>query len=58
MRNCKFSLRGAEALLSKINDIYCEVSFVELYDGQPMASTIVSFLDAHGFALTGISIYP
>lgn len=47
-------LRGAEAILPYVDAIYCEVSFVELYERQPKASTIVSFLDRHGFALSGV----
>ena len=47
-------LRGAEKLLSQCDAIYCEVSFVELYEQQPMASAIVSFLDLHGFTLSGV----
>jgi FkbM family methyltransferase len=47
-------LRGAEKVLAQVDAIYCEVSFVELYDRQPMASAIVSFLDLHGFALSGV----
>jgi FkbM family methyltransferase len=47
-------LQGAEKLLTKVDAIYCEVSFVELYERQPMASAIVSFLDLRGFALRGV----
>jgi FkbM family methyltransferase len=47
-------LRGAVALLPQVDAIYCEVSFVELYERQPKASAIVSFLDRHGFALSGV----
>ena len=47
-------LQGAEKLLPIIDAIYCEVSFVELYERQPTAGAIVSFLDRHGFALRGV----
>jgi FkbM family methyltransferase len=47
-------LQGAASLLPLVQAIYCEVSFVELYERQPMASAIVSFLDDHGFSLRGI----
>lgn len=47
-------LRGAEGVLPQVDAIYCEVSFVELYERQPRASAIVSFLDRHGFALSGV----
>jgi FkbM family methyltransferase len=47
-------LRGAEKLLPLISAIYCEVSFVELYEQQPTASSIISFLDSLGFKLRGV----
>jgi FkbM family methyltransferase len=47
-------LRGAEGILPRVDAIYCEVSFVELYERQPKASAIVSFLDRHGFTLSGV----
>lgn len=47
-------LRGAAKLLSKIDAIYCEVSFVELYAQQPTASEIISFLRDHNFLLRGV----
>lgn len=47
-------LKGAVELLSLVDAIYCEVSFVELYEGQPTAGEIISFLHAHGFSLRGI----
>jgi FkbM family methyltransferase len=47
-------LRGAGAALGLIDEVYCECSFVELYDGQPMAAEVVAFLHAAGFALAGV----
>ena len=47
-------LQGAEKLLPLVDAIYCEVSFVELYERQPTAGAIVSFLDRHDFALRGV----
>jgi FkbM family methyltransferase len=47
-------LKGAESQLSLIDAIYCEVSFVELYNGQPLADEITSYLSAHGFSLRGV----
>jgi FkbM family methyltransferase len=47
-------LRGAEGLLPHVDAVYCEVSFVELYERQPKASAIVAFLDRHGFSLSGV----
>lgn len=47
-------LKGATKLLFQIDAIYCEVSFVELYHQQPIASEIVSFLYDYGFSLRGV----
>jgi FkbM family methyltransferase len=47
-------LQGAEAGLSLIDMIYCEVSFVQLYEGQPLANEITNYLSEQGFALKGI----
>jgi FkbM family methyltransferase len=47
-------LEGAEMLLPAIDAIYCEVSFVELYERQPTAGAIVSFLHDRNFALRGV----
>jgi FkbM family methyltransferase len=47
-------LQGAEKLLPLVDAIYCEVSFVELYERQPTAGAIVSFLDRRSFALRGV----
>jgi FkbM family methyltransferase len=41
-------------LLPLVNFIYCEVSFVELYEQQPTAGSIVSFLDRHKFTFRGV----
>jgi FkbM family methyltransferase len=47
-------LTGAEAILSSIDMIYCEASFVQLYEGQPLASDVTCYLARQGFALRGI----
>jgi FkbM family methyltransferase len=47
-------LKGAERVLPDINYIYCEASFVRLYDGQPLVNEIITYLIAHGFALRGV----
>ena len=46
-------LRGADRILELIDAIYCEVSFVELYEAQPHADEIVAFLAHAGFAKRG-----
>jgi len=47
-------LRGAADALPLIDSIYTEVSFVELYERQPLASDITAFLHDNGFALRGV----
>jgi FkbM family methyltransferase len=47
-------LKGAENLFNVIDDIYVEVSFVELYTGQPLVTDIVTYLSYHDFKLTGV----
>lgn len=47
-------LRGAESLLSHIDAIYVECSFVELYTGQALAADVIAFLSERGFRLEGI----
>jgi FkbM family methyltransferase len=46
-------LRGAKVTLGSFRWIYLEMSFVELYDGQPLADTIVDELRTRGFELAG-----
>lgn len=47
-------LRGSVDLLPSFHAIYCELSYVELYRGQPKASEVICFLREHGFNLTGV----
>jgi FkbM family methyltransferase len=47
-------LRGAESVLGLVDAIYCEASFVELYQGQPLAGEIAAYLTARGFHLRGV----
>lgn len=47
-------LKGADILLSKIDLIYTEVSFRELYEGQPLINEITEFLMEKGFIISGI----
>jgi hypothetical protein len=46
-------LRGAAGLLAVAQWIYVELSFVELYSGQPLAPAVIRFLDHHGFEMSG-----
>jgi FkbM family methyltransferase len=47
-------LKGAEALLDYFSAIYCELSYVELYKGQPFASDVISYLDSRRFRIAGV----
>ena len=47
-------LRGATRILAKIDEILCECSFVELYEGQPLAAEVVALLHAAGFTLVQV----
>lgn len=47
-------LNGAEEILPFVDIIYCEASFVQLYERQPLAHEIASYLMQHGFALRGV----
>lgn len=47
-------LKGAAGLLGAFDTILVECSFVELYEGQPTADTVLRFLHAHGFALHSV----
>lgn len=47
-------LEGAADALPLIDSIYTEVSFVALYERQPLASEITAFLHDNGFALRGV----
>jgi FkbM family methyltransferase len=48
------ALLGCESLLDCFDQIYCECSFVELYQGQRMASEIIDWLLSRGFELCGL----
>lgn len=47
-------LRGSLPQLERVDEVLCECSFLELYEGQPMASEVISFLAAAGFTLVGV----
>jgi len=48
------ALLGCEQLLNRFDQIYVECSFVELYEGQPMAYEIIAYLAKRRFRLIGI----
>jgi FkbM family methyltransferase len=47
-------LKGCEDILQKFSHLYIECSFVQLYDGQPLAHQIISWLEARNFILSSI----
>jgi FkbM family methyltransferase len=47
-------LEGAGALIASIDYCYLELSYVELYEGQPLASSVLSYLFSRGFQLAGV----
>jgi FkbM family methyltransferase len=46
-------LRGATGLLPDVDAVLVECSFVDFYEGQPLAHEVVEFLRGHGLVLTG-----
>ncbi len=49
------TLKGAERSLSCVDEIFIEVSFVELYTGQALASEVICYLAEHDFELVDFS---
>lgn len=47
-------LQGCENILQKFSHLYIECSFVQLYEGQPLAHQIISWLEARNFVLISI----
>ena len=47
-------LRGCESRLDRIDLVYVECSFIELYEGQALAGEVVAWLGERGFRLAGI----
>jgi len=48
------ALRGCETILSRFDAIYCECSFIEMYEGQPLADEVIAWLKERNFRLVGI----
>jgi FkbM family methyltransferase len=48
-------IRGGRDLLSRATALITEVSFVELYEGQPLFCDLNTLLSDHGFELQGIA---
>lgn len=48
------ALKGMPVLLERVAHVYVEVSFVELYEGQPLASEIIAWLADRDFYVAGV----
>jgi len=48
------ALRGCEPLLDRFRHVYVECSFMELYEGQGLASEVIGYLAVYGFRLVGV----
>ena len=48
------ALRGCAALLDQFQYVYCECSFVTLYEGQALADEVIAWLRDRGLRLTGM----
>jgi FkbM family methyltransferase len=46
-------LRGAAGLLPAVDDVLVECSFVELYEGQPLADDLIAWMRDEGYRLRG-----
>lgn len=47
-------LAGAAASIARIDVVYVELSFVELYKGQALADEIIGMMQAHGMSIRGV----
>lgn len=47
-------LQGAVHTLSQVSMIFIELSFIKLYEGQPLINDMIEYLKGHGFILSGI----
>lgn len=50
-------LRGASETLASADAVLLEVSFKELYEGQPLAHEVIAFLGDRGFAIADVCSY-
>lgn len=49
------ALQGCESLLQKFKFVYVEASFIELYEGQALATDVIGYLLAKGFKLNCVA---
>lgn len=48
------ALRGCEPMLAHFDHVYCECSFMEMYEGQALADEVIAWLRERGFRLGGV----
>jgi FkbM family methyltransferase len=48
------ALKGCADLLPMFDNIYLEMSFIELYESQPLSGAIIDWLNHNGFELCGV----
>jgi FkbM family methyltransferase len=48
-------LEGSKGILEKIDYIYCELSFRELYTGQHLSDDVISWLHGRGFRVLAVN---
>jgi FkbM family methyltransferase len=48
------ALQGCESSIDRFDFVYCEASFVELYEGQAYAADVIDWLRAREFRLVGV----
>lgn len=48
-------LRGAEAMLGRFDWVLAELSFTELYEGQPLADEVLEWLHHHRYRVAGVA---
>jgi FkbM family methyltransferase len=47
-------IKGARGVLASVEAIYCEASFISLYESQPLAHELIGLLAEEGFELRGV----
>ena len=47
-------LMGSLSCMSKFSYVYCECSYLSLYEGQALASDVIQFMMEHGFHVDGV----
>ena len=47
-------IQGAEKILNSVDYILCEMSLVELYEGQPLSTEVINYMSSKGFNLVDI----